>query len=105
MNLTQIDENIVRIKKSGEIIIPAKLREFFPWLNQDNLIEAKPTAQGLLLQPVNHSLSKNNDQGKKIEKARKEAAEFLEKFAENRKHDKHPKGSLTEFVIQDRHNH
>lgn len=107
MNLTQINENIVRIKKSGEIIIPVKLREYFSWLGQDGLIKAKPTKDGLLLQPVEpgkQSLIFRKLENKKT-LPQKTAKEILKEFAKHRKYDKNPDVSLTKFVIQDRQNH
>lgn len=101
MNLSQASENIVRVKKSGRIILPAKLLEFFPWLNQDNLIKAKPTAQGLLLQPFK---TPANPQQKTVNK-RKTASEILKEFAKLARKDKHPDVNLTEFIIKDRENH
>ncbi len=100
MNLTQINENIIQIKKSGQLIIPAKLREFFPWLNQDNLIEAKPTAQGLLLQPLKTTVNPEITVAQK-----KTAKELLKEFAELAKNDQSTGMSAVEFIRKDRQSH
>lgn len=94
MNLSQTSKNIIQIKKSGQVTIPAKLLEFFPWLNQDNLIKAKPTAQGLLLQPIKVKQTTN-----------KTAKEILKEFAAIAKGAKNPGANLTDFVIKDREAH
>lgn len=101
MNLTQINENIIQIKKNGQLTLPAKLREFFPWLNQDNLIEAKPTANGLLLQPLKTTL----DSGEKAVTKKKTAEELLKEFAEIAKNDQSTGMSAVEFIRKDRQNH
>lgn len=99
MNLSQISENIIQIKKTGQVIIPVKLRQFYPWLTQDNLIEAKPTANGLLLQPLE---TPTQTEGRT---AKKTAKELLKEFAKLARNDKNPDVNLTEFIIKDRESH
>jgi bifunctional DNA-binding transcriptional regulator/antitoxin component of YhaV-PrlF toxin-antitoxin module len=100
MNFSGLNENIIQITKSGQLTIPAKLREFFPWLNQNSLIQAKPTPQGLLLQPL-----KTTVLPKKTVTQKKTAKELLKEFAEIAKGAKNPGVNLTDFVIEDRESH
>lgn len=101
MNLTQINENIIHIKKNGQLTLPAKLREFFPWLNQDSLIEATPTTHGLLLQP----LKTTGNIKKRTALHKKTAKELLKEFAEMAKNDQSTGMSAVEFIRKDRQSH
>ncbi len=98
MNLSQINENIIKIKKNGQLTLPAKLREFFPWLNQDSLIQAKPTAQGLLLQPLKkHKLNSTQEE--------ETTGRLIKRLAKLAKYDKGSVMSTVEFLRIDRRSH